>query len=131
MTNKDLSSQEQLFIDLLFDGATMRNPEEAKVLAGYPKEYPVLKLIRTVSEELTKKYDDFLVMVAPKGLKGMMDIIDDPNEPGSALKLKAVIELLDRSGVVKKEKTEAEKQSQSWIFYLPQKSAVDEQPTNN
>jgi len=126
MANKtELTTQEQQFVDLLFDGSSMRHPDEAKVLAGYPQDYPYLSIIKRVKEVLIERYDDFLAAYAPKGLKGLMDVIDSPETPGTALRLKAVTELLDRAGVVRKEKTEVEKQAPSYIFYLPNKVQVD------
>lgn len=126
MTEKvQLTEQEQMFVDILFDGQVMRNPEEAKLLAGYPRSYPVLKIIKRVSETLIQKYDDYLTLYASKGIAGLMDVLDSPETPGSAIKLKAVIELLDRAGVVKKEKTEVASNAPSYIFFLPQKNSLD------
>lgn len=126
MTDKDLSAQEFAFLDYLFDGEKMRNPDEAKQLAGYPSNYPVLKIIRKVSKELLQKCDDYLALYAPHGLMGLMDILNNPNEPGSKIRLQAVVELLDRAGVVKKEKSEVASAAPSYILYLPPKQELKE-----
>lgn len=126
MTQTSLTQQEQDFIDFLFDGEQMRHPNEAKVMAGYPQDYPVLKIVRKVNEALVQKYDDYLALYAPKGLAGLMEVLNSPEVPGSALKLKAVIELLDRAGVTRKEKSEQVQAQQSYIFMLPNKASIDE-----
>lgn len=126
---KELTDQEKLFLDLLFDPSGMKHPNEAKQLAGYPKEYPVLKLVRNISKELIQRCDDYLAMYAPQGLAGLMEIMLEPNNPGSKIKLQAVVELLDRAGVVKKEKTEVSQATPSYVFMLPAKQSIDEKDT--
>lgn len=122
--NSPLSKQDQTFLDLIFDGSQMRNPEEAKLLAGFDKSYPVLSIVKRVRDELLKKYDDYLTLYAPKGLAGLMDVLDNPETPGSKVKLQAVVELLDRSGVTKKDKAEQATIQPNYIFYLPNKSEI-------
>lgn len=126
MEKSPLTKQEQLFVDYLFDGQTMRHPDEAKVLAGYPQNYPVLSIVKKVKETLIDKYDDYLALYAPKGLAGLMDVLANPETPGSKVRLQAVIELLDRAGVTKKDKAEQVTQQPNFIFYLPSKLEVSE-----
>lgn len=127
MTDKqELTSQEQLFLDYLFDGNSIRHPDEAKVLAGYPQDYPWLKIMSKCNEALIKKYDDYLTLTAGKGLVGLVDVIENSHIPGSAVKLKAIIELLDRGGVVKKESKESSVNTPSYVFLLPQKQEIKE-----
>jgi hypothetical protein len=121
-----LSQQEQLFIDYLFDGQQMRHPDEAKQLAGYPANYPVLKLVKKVKDELIGKYDDYLALYAPKGLAALMEVLTNPENPGSKIRLQAATELLDRAGVTKKDKTEQTQIQPNYIFYLPNKTAIEE-----
>ena len=124
MSKQDLSPQIQAFLGYLFDGTTMRHPDEAKVMAGYPQDYPYLKIIKECKEALIDNYDDYIVAFAPKGIKALMDVLDDPTEPGSAVKLKAAVEFLNRAGVVTKEKKEATTTPQSFVFLLPPKNEL-------
>lgn len=127
MTEKQqLTEQEQAFLDYLFDGNNIRHPDEAKVMAGYPQDYPWLNIVKKCNEELVKKYDNYLTVVSAKGLMGLMDIIENPMIPGSAVKLKAIIELLDRGGVTKKEKSEQETIAPNYVFLLPPKEEIKE-----
>lgn len=118
---KELTPQEQLFLDALFDGAVLRHPTDAKRIAGYPEEYPVLKIVAQVSEQLLKNYDNALLMAAGKAVLGLVDIMDNPNEPGAKIKLQAIAEILDRAGVVKKDKTEVAQPTKNFMFVLPPK----------
>lgn len=121
-----LTQQEQLFIDYLFDGQQMRHPDEAKQLAGYPANYPALKIVKKVKDELIAKYDDYLVLYAPKGLAGLMEVLANPENPGSKIRLQAVTELLNRAGVVAKDKKENVSAQPNYIFYLPNKVEVSD-----
>lgn len=121
-----LTQQEQLFIDYLFDGQQMRHPDEAKQLAGYPANYPVFKIVKKVKDELLAKYDDYLVLYAPKGLAGLMEVLANPENPGSKVRLQAATELLDRSGVTKKDKSEQTQAQPNYIFMLPNKVAIED-----
>lgn len=121
-----LNQQEQLFMEYLFDGNQMRHPDEAKQLAGYPSNYPVLKIVKKIKEELIDKYDDYLTLYAPKGLAALMDVLSNPEVPGSKLRLQAATELLDRAGVVAKDKKEQTTNQPNYIFMLPNKVAVQD-----
>lgn len=124
--DKDLTEQEQAFIDFLFDGDNVRHPNEAKILAGYPADYPYLTIVRKCSEIILERQDDYLTTITPKAIKGLIDIMDEPNEPGNVIKMKAITELLDRGGVVKKDKKEVQAVAPSHIFILPEKKPIEE-----
>jgi len=124
---QELTSQEIEFLDYLFDGDKPRHPDEAKVMAGYPQDYPWLKIIEKCNEALLKRYDDYLAVKSAQGLVGLLDIIENPHEPGTSVKLKAITELLDRGGVVKKEKTETAVMAPNYVFLLPQKNEIKDE----
>lgn len=123
---KELSPREQLFLDYLFDGEEVRHPEEAKRIAGYPKDYPVMKIIKDINKELLERCDNYLALYAPNGVMGLIQLLNEPETPGSKLKLQTIIELLDRAGVVKKEKTEVAQQAPNFVFVLPSKVEIKE-----
>lgn len=123
---KELSTQEMLFLDCLFDGSDVRHPDIAKQMAGYPKDYPVVKIIKSVNKELIERCDNFLALYAPNGVIGLIQLLNEPETPGSKLKLQTIIELLDRAGVVKKEKSEVAQASQNFMFVLPSKTPIIE-----
>ncbi len=123
-TNKELTQQEQVFIDALFDGSKLRHPTEAKRLAGYPEDYPVIKIVSNISEQLIKNYDNALLLAAGKAVLGLIDVMENPLEPGAKVKLQAIAEILDRAGVVKKDKTEVAPVQQHFMFVLPSKETT-------
>lgn len=122
---KELTEQEQLFLDYLFDGDVIRHPNEAKQLAGYAKDYPLSKILKNINKELVERCDNYLTLYAPKGVVGLLNIINDPNEPGTKIRLQAITDLLDRAGVVKKEKSEVMQAQPNFMFVLPSKTSID------
>lgn len=123
---QELNPQLEAFLDHLFDGNTIRHPNEAKVMAGFPADYPWLKIIEQCREALIAKYDQYLTFMSAKGMMGLVDVMENPQIPGSAVKLKAVIELLDRGGVTKKENKEVALDSPNYVFILPSKATISE-----
>jgi hypothetical protein len=127
MTEKqEITPQLQLFLDALFDGNTIRHPDEAKVMAGYPADYPWLKIIERCREALIEKYDHYLTFMSAKGMMGLIDVMENPQTPGSAVKLKAVIELLNRGGVTAKQSKEVAGDAANYVFVLPSKINLEQ-----
>lgn len=124
--SKELSLQESLFLDFLFDGAEVRHPDLAKQMAGYPKDFPVAKILKNINKELIERCDNYLALHAPNGVIGLIQLLNEPETPGSKLKLQTIIELLDRAGVVKKEKSEVTQASPNFMFVLPSKTQINE-----
>jgi len=125
----EITEQEKLFLTLLFEvdeHGVCRHPEEAKLLAGYHKSTPILPLVRKLNKEIINRGDDYLALHSPIALNGLMNVMNNPTEPGSKIRLQAVIELLDRAGVVKKDKTEISQDAPNYIFVLPSKKPITE-----
>lgn len=128
---KELSVQEDLFLEYLFDGENVRHPNEAKQMAGYAKDYPLSKILKNITEDLVKRCDNYLAMYAPQGIVGLLNVMANPTEPGAKIKLQAVQDLLNRAGVVAKEKTEVQQASQHFLFVLPEKRELKDANENN
>lgn len=124
METKEATSQEQLFLDYLFDGEQINNPNEAKRLAGYPDNYPILKIMKSVQKELIDRMDCAATMYTPQAFMGLIGLLNEPETPGIKLKLQTLLEILDRGGVVKKEKSEVAQQAPSFMFILPSKAEI-------
>lgn len=123
----ELSPQDALFLSLLFevdDNGICRHPEEAKLLAGFPKSMPVTTICRRLNKELITRGDDFLAAHSVIALQGLLSVLNSPTEPGAKVRLQAATELLDRAGVVKKERTETAQQAPNYVFLLPNKVAM-------
>lgn len=126
MGEKALNPQQEMFLDYLFSGTDIMHPDEAKQRAGYPKNYPVIKIIKGIQKELLERADEYLAMHTPAGVTGLVNIMNNPHDPGNKIKLQAIIEILDRGGVVKKEKAEVAAPTQNFIFTLPSKIEIKE-----
>lgn len=127
MTDKqELDSRECIFLDYLFDGEGMRHPNEAKILAGYPANYPILKIMKAVQQELIERMDSTATMYTPQAFMGLVELMNEPETPGNKLKLQVLLEILDRGGVVKKEKTEVAIQAPNFVFVLPSKVNIEQ-----
>ena len=65
-----------------------------------------------------------LALNAPKAAFGIVDVLDDPSALGARNAIQAAREVLDRSGLVKKEQVEVTTNS-GGMFILPPKSNDD------
>ena len=121
--------KQELFIEYLFmaeeDGGAGGNPHKAKHLAGYNPGYSTRALLATKSmqEAIEKATKDYFTQVAPESVMAMLSILRDPARPGSANRLNAAKELLDRGGFVKTEKMEVT--TGGGLFILPAKEESD------
>lgn len=126
---KEITEQESRFLALLFEvdeNGVGHHPEAAKLLAGYPKDYPITTLVRKINKELTTRGDDYLALYSPAAIRGLIAVMNDPTEPGAKVRLQAVADLLDRAGITKKEKSEVEIVSPNFMFIIPSKKPIDE-----
>ncbi len=123
---KELSQQEEAFLSYLFDGKEIRHPDEAKRMAGYAKDYPVDKIIKNIHQTMLDTFDRSLAIYIPEAMLGLVEIMRDPSIPGAKVKLQAIQDLLDRAGIVKKEKTEIQQAPQHFMFVLPSKDIIKE-----
>jgi len=62
-----------------------------------------------------------LAMNAPKAAWGMVDVLNDPSAMGARNTVSAAREILDRTGLIKKEQVEV-KNTGGAMFILPPKS---------
>ena len=86
------------------------------------KTYEVVVALR---EEITERAGLMLAMNAPKAAFGIVDVWDDPSSFGARNAISATREVLDRTGLVKKEQVEVTG-TNSGIFILPSKTAANE-----
>jgi len=121
--NKELTSQQKIFIDSLF-GAAKGNPKKAGELAGYaPSSYP--KVIKALKDEIIERAEYSLALHSAKAVKGLVDALDeDGKTPGVNIRMEAAKQILDRVGLVKKEKIDINAQVAHGIFILPAKNAT-------
>ena len=121
--SKELTTQQKTFISVLF-GEAQGNPKKAGELAGYaPSSYP--KVIKALKDEIIERAEYSLALHSAKAVKGLVDALDeDGKTPGVNIRMEAAKQILDRVGLVKKEKIDINAQVAHCIFILPAKNAT-------
>ena len=123
--NKELTSQQKTFISFLF-GKAQGNPKKAGELAGYaPSSYP--KVVKALKDEIVAQAEYSLALHSAKAVKGLIDALDeDGMTPAANIRMEAAKQILDRVGLVKKEKIDINAQVAHGIFILPPKDAPNQ-----
>ena len=101
------------------------SPKKAGEIAGYaPSSYP--KVIKALKEEILERAEYSLALHSAKAVKGLIDALDeDGKTPGVNIRMEAAKQILDRVGLVKKDKIEMTGQVAHGIFILPAKDAIN------
>lgn len=119
---KNLTDQQKLFLEVLFDQAG-GDAVKAKKLAGYSDTYPTSQVIKTLEEEIVNATKQYLSRNGPKAAIGLVGVLDNPLDLGTKEKLAAAKDILDRIGVSKTEKIDV---GSSGIFILPSKKTEED-----
>ena len=121
--SKELTTQQKTFINVLF-GEAQGNPKKAGELAGYaPSSYP--NIIKALKDEIIERAEYSLALHSAKAVKGLVDALDeDGKTPGVNIRMEAAKQILDRVGLVKKEKIDINAKVAHGIFVLPAKDIV-------
>jgi len=120
--NKELTEQQQSFISALF-GEAQGNPKKAAELAGYaPTSYP--NVVKSLKNNIVEKAEGILAMHSPKAVMGLVNALDEDGlTPAANIRMEAAKQILDRVGIVKREKVDINAQVAHGIFILPPKDA--------
>ena len=122
--NKELTTQQKTFIDLLF-GEAKGNPKKAGELAGY-SEHSYPKVIKSLKDEIIERAEYSLALHSAKAVKGLVNALDeDGMTPGANIRMEAAKQILDRVGLVKREKVDINAQVAHGIFILPPKDGIN------
>lgn len=121
---KQLTEQQQKFIDVLFDDAG-GNLRKAMRLAGYSESYTPAQIAKVLKEEIIEATQLYMALNAPKAAAAMVGAIDDPTELGLKEKMAAAKDLMDRAGLVKTEKVQVES-STGGVMLLPAKEKEED-----
>ena len=120
---KQYTDKQLLFLDALM-GEAKGNIRKAMDVAGYAKTTKISEVVRSLNKEIIRAAEEMLAMNAPKAAFGIIDVLDDPSSMGARNSIAAAREILDRTGLVKKEQIEVTNKG-GGMFILPPKS-VDE-----
>ena len=121
---KSLTDKQSAFLEALL-GEARGNIRAAMDIAGYSKTTATTEVVGPLREEITERAGMMLAINAPKAAFGIIDVLDDPSALGARNAISAAREVLDRSGLVKKEQVEVSGNA-GGIFILPPKTANDD-----
>ena len=116
-----LSEKQEAFLDALM-GEGRGNIREAMRIAGYSDATKTTEVVGPRREEILDRAGMMLAMNAPKAAFGIVSVLDDPSALGARNSISAAREVLDRTGLVKKEQIEVSNVG-GGIFILPPKTA--------
>ena len=121
---KTLTPKQEYFLEALL-GEAHGNIRAAMDMAGYSKSTKTTQVLGPLKEEITERAGMMLAMNAPKAAFGIVAVLNDPSALGARNVISAAREVLDRTGLVKKEQVEVSGNS-AGIFILPPKTANDD-----
>ena len=122
-TEKEITDKQADFLEALL-GEARGNIRTAMDIAGYSKMIKTSEVVSSLREEITERAGLMLAMNAPKAAFGIVDVFD-PSSLGARNAISAAREVLDRTGLVKKEQVEVTGNT-GGIFILPPKTAANE-----
>ena len=121
IATKELTDKQAAFLEALL-GEARGNIRAAMDIAGYSKTTATSEVVGPLKEEITERAGMMLAINAPKAAFGIIDVLDDPSALGARNAISAAREVLDRTGLVKKEQVEVSGNA-GGIFILPPKTA--------
>ena len=127
---KPLTEKQEAFLEAL-TGEARGNVRQAMRMAGYSDSTRINEVVGPLRDEIVEQASLMLAMNAPMATISMIDVLHDPAAMGARNAVAAAREILDRSGLVKKEQVEV-KGPEGGIFILPPKQAepVDDEQDN-
>ena len=118
----ELTEKQKIFLSALF-GEANGEPRAAAEIAGYaPTSYP--KVVHGLKDQIIERAETVLAAHSPKAALSIANAIDDDGSiPGANIRMEAAKQVLDRVGIVKKEKLDINAKVAHGIFILPAKEA--------
>jgi len=120
---RSLTEMQQKFLDALVDTGDFRT---AMDIAGYSKTHPISSMVASLKEEITERAEHLLAYSSIKAATAMSDVLDNPTAIGTKERMAAAREILDRVGVVKRDKVDVNVQTPNGLFILPPKKTEEQ-----
>jgi hypothetical protein len=118
---RELTEKQTLFLDALMTEEVKGNIKKAMKIAGYAETTHSKVVVSALKDEINERAALVMAMNAPKAAWSMVDVLDDPSAMGARNSIAAAAQLLDRTGLIKKEQVEV-KNTGGAMFILPPKS---------
>jgi len=116
---KELTENQQRFLDNLFTEQAGGKPRKAMAMSGFSNSTPVSTVVNALVDEIAEATRRYIATAAPQAVYEMADVLSNPIKLGNKDKMAAAKDVLDRAGFVKTEKVEVT--SKEPIFILPAK----------
>jgi len=122
LTTRKLTDKQEKFLEHLVD--KKGNLKLSAELAGYRGNH--YQVIQSLKEEIIDLASNVLAREAPSAAFKLVEIMhSDEAVPQANVKLQAAQTLLDRVGVIKKEKLDVNHNVTGGIFILPKKETIN------
>jgi len=125
MAEKELTEKQEIFLEALCNEAK-GNFRQAMRIAGYSDKTTIKEVAGVLKDEIVERASMLLALNAPKAAIGIIDVLDDPSSMGARNSVAAAREVLDRTGLIKKEQLEV-KSSEGGLFILPPKKVENDE----
>ena len=118
---KQLTDMQSLFLELLMTPECKGNIRLAMKEAGYADTTSISSVVGPLQKEINEKASMMLAMNAPKAAYSMSGVLDNPEAMGARNSIAAAAQILDRTGLIKKEQVEVNNTGGA-MFILPPKN---------
>lgn len=121
---KELTELENSFLNALFDPKKAAgDPKVAFELAGYKDTSNTYHVLDRLKNEIIDRATHVLAAHTPKAVLGLIKGLteEESTKPGIKIRVEVAKQILDRVGIVKKEKIEIDNRISGGIFILPAK----------
>jgi hypothetical protein len=117
-TEKTYTDKQSAFLEALLSEAR-GDIRTAMDIAGYARTTKTAEVVSSLKDEITERASMMLAMNAPKAAFGIVEVFNDPSSLGAKNAISAAREVLDRSGLVKKEQIEVTNTGGRMFILLP------------
>lgn len=118
---KKYTEKQLAFLEALM-GEARGNIRAAMDAAGYSKTTKSSEVVGSLKDDIIEQASLMLAINAPKAAFGIINVLEDPSAMGARNSISAAREVLDRTGLVKKEQIEVTSAG-GGMFILPPKSS--------
>jgi|TARA_R110000764_G_scaffold94369_3_gene178157 hypothetical protein len=118
---KVLTEKQNAFLEALLLKETRGSIRKAMDLAGYAKTTSINSMVESLGPEIHERANKILQLNAPKAAWGMVEVLDDPSAMGARNSIAAAAQIMDRTGLIKKDQLEV-KNTGGVMFILPPKN---------
>lgn len=122
MAKPTLTDMQSALLDFLF-GEAEGDFDAATKMAGYPKHTPLEVILGgSLKDAIIERSRTELALGAPKAAQGLVKLLTGIAPPDAKIKLAAIIQVLDRTNIVKTDLVQID--TKGGLFILPSKDEL-------